>query len=166
MMQDVPAGGMLSVRMADADLAKRLPASLSVAAVNSPSLCVVAGPFEALERLEQELGRDGVVCRRLVTSHAFHSAMMDPLTKPFEEVFSRVTLNAPQIPYVSGVTGTWITDSEATNARYWARHAREPVQFSAAILELRKNPNAVLLEVGPGRPGHRPLAVGRVFGRR
>ena len=150
MMQGVPAGGMLSVRMADAEVRKRLPASLSLAAVNSPSLCVVAGPFDALEQFEQELGREGIVCRRLVTSHAFHSAMMDAVIEPLEEVISRVRLNTPHTPYVSGVTGKWITDDEATSPKYWARHAREPVQFSAAVGELRSDPQAVLLEVGPG----------------
>jgi amino acid adenylation domain-containing protein len=150
MMQGIPAGGMLSVRMADAEVRKRLPAALSLAAVNSPSLCVVAGPFDALEQFQQELGREAIVCRRLITSHAFHSAMMDAVIAPLEEVISRVRLNAPRIPYLSGVTGKWITDDEATNPKYWARHAREPVQFSAAIKELRSDPHAVLVEVGPG----------------
>jgi acyl transferase domain-containing protein len=76
--------------------------------------------------------------------------MMDPLVDPLADALSRVQLSAPQIPYLSGVTGTWITADQATDARYWARHAREPVQFSPAIKELRKNPEAILLEVGPG----------------
>jgi len=76
--------------------------------------------------------------------------MMDSLIGPLADALARVHLSPPQIPYVSGVTGAWITADEATDPRYWARHAREPVQFSAAIKELRKNPEAVLLEVGPG----------------
>jgi acyl transferase domain-containing protein len=150
MMQGLPAGGMLSVRLPEGEVRKRLREPLSLAAVNSPSLCVVAGPLEALEKFERELSDAGVACRRLVTSHAFHSAMMDPLIDPLVDALSKVRLNSPQIPYVSGVTGAWITADEATDARYWARHAREPVQFSAAIKELRKNPQAILLEVGPG----------------
>jgi amino acid adenylation domain-containing protein len=150
MMQGLPAGGMLSVRLSETEVRKRLREPLSLAAVNSPSLCVVAGSLEPLGQFERELTDTGVACRRLVTSHAFHSVMMDPLIDPLTDALSQVRLNPPQIPYVSGVTGTWITAGEATDARYWARHAREPVQFSAAIRELRKNPEAILLEVGPG----------------
>jgi amino acid adenylation domain-containing protein len=150
MMQGLPAGGMLSVRLPETEVRKLLREPLSLAAVNSPSLCVVAGALEPLEEFERELSGAGVVCRRLVTSHAFHSAMMDPLIDPLADAFSKVHLSPPQIPYVSGVTGTWVTADEATDPRYWARHAREAVQFSAAIKELRKSPEAVLLEVGPG----------------
>jgi amino acid adenylation domain-containing protein len=150
MMQGIAAGGMLSVRLSEAEVRGRLREPLSLAAVNSPSLCVVAGALEPLGQFEQELIAAGVACRRLVTSHAFHSAMMDPLVDPLAGAFSKVRLRPPQIPYVSGVTGTWITADEATDARYWARHAREAVQFSAAIKELRKKPEAILLEVGPG----------------
>jgi amino acid adenylation domain-containing protein len=150
MMQEVPAGGMLSVRMPESEVRSRLNGELALAAVNAPSLCVVAGPFDALEKFEQELGREGIACRRLVTSHAFHSAMMDPLIKPFTARVAQVRLHAPKISYVSGVTGKWITPQEATDPSYWARHFRQAVQFSAGVTELRKNPNAVLLEVGPG----------------
>jgi amino acid adenylation domain-containing protein len=150
MMQGLPAGGMLSVRLPEVELRNRLSEPLSLAAVNSPSLCVVAGALDPLEKFEQALNQEGVACRRLVTSHAFHSAMMDPLISPLAEAFSKVRLNAPKIPYVSGVTGTWITADQATDPQYWARHAREAVQFSAAVRELQKNPEAILLEVGPG----------------
>jgi amino acid adenylation domain-containing protein len=150
MMQALPAGGMLSVRLPEAEIRKRLREPLSLAAVNSPSLCVVAGALDPLGKFERELSKEGVACRRLVTSHAFHSGMMDPLIGPLADALSKVRLNPPQIPYMSGVTGAWITEDQATDAQYWARHAREPVQFSAAIKELRKNPEAVLLEVGPG----------------
>ena len=83
MMQDLPRGGMLSVRLPEAELRSRLNGKLSLAAVNAPSLCVVAGPFDALDEFEKQLSQDGIACRRLVTSHAFHSAMMDPIVEPF-----------------------------------------------------------------------------------
>jgi amino acid adenylation domain-containing protein len=150
MMQKLPAGGMLSVRLPESEVRSRLNGHLSLAAVNAPSLCVVAGPFDALEHFEQQLTQEGTACRRLVTSHAFHSAMMDPILEPFTARVAQVRLNPPQIPYVSGVTGTWVTEKETTNAAYWARHFRQPVQFSAGVSVLRKNSNAVLLEVGPG----------------
>ena len=150
MMQDLPRGGMLSVRLPVAELRGRLNGMLSLAAVNSPALCVVAGPFDALDEFEKALAQDGVACRRLVTSHAFHSAMMDPIVEPFTRRASEAGLGAPQIPYVSGVTGTWITHEQAADPSYWARHFRQPVQFAAALAELRKTPNTILLEVGPG----------------
>jgi amino acid adenylation domain-containing protein len=150
MMQEIPAGGMLSVRLPEAELGKRLNGKLSLAAVNSPRLCVVAGPLEALETFEQRLTAEGVACRRLTTSHAFHSSMMDPLVRPFTKRVAQVQLKAPKIPYVSGVTGNWIGAEEATDPGYWARHFRQPVQFSRGVTELRKNLENILLEVGPG----------------
>ena len=150
MMQDLPRGGMLSVRLPEPELRARLSGTLSVAAVNSPSLCVVAGPFDALNEFEKKLETDGIMCRRLVTSHAFHSAMMDPIIEPFTELVAEVGPGRPQIPYVSGVTGTWISEKETADPAYWARHFRQPVQFASALAELRKKPDSILLEVGPG----------------
>ncbi|MGB7330381.1 MAG: aminotransferase class III-fold pyridoxal phosphate-dependent enzyme, partial [Terriglobales bacterium] len=150
MMQDLPRGGMLSVRLPEADLRTRLNGALSLAAINSPSLCVVAGPFDALEDFEKKLGADGIMSRRLVTSHAFHSSMMDPILDPFTKLVTEMHPGRPQMPYVSGVTGTWITEKEATDPAYWARHFRQPVQFAAALAELRKQQSSILLEVGPG----------------
>lgn len=150
MMQEIPTGGMLSVRLPEAEISLRLNGHLSLAAVNSPLLCVVSGPFDALQDFEQQLTNEGVPCRRLVTSHAFHSSMMDPILEPFTACVEQMRPKAPQAPYVSGVTGTWITEKEATDPHYWARHFRQPVQFSAGVSELRKNSNAILLEVGPG----------------
>jgi amino acid adenylation domain-containing protein len=150
LMQVLPRGGMLSVRLPESELRTRLDGKLSLAAVNSPSLCVVAGPFDALEEFEKKLGADGIMCRRLVTSHAFHSSMMDPIIKPFTKLVAEVRPGRPQIPYVSGVTGTWITEQETTDPGYWARHFRQPVEFAPALAELRKKPNSILLEVGPG----------------
>jgi amino acid adenylation domain-containing protein len=150
MMQALPAGGMLSVRLPEVEVRGRLKGRLSLAAVNAPSLCVVSGPFDELEGFEQQLSGDGVVSRKLVTSHAFHSAMMDPIVEPFTARVKQVHLNPPQIPYISGVTGKWISDKETTDPSYWASHFRQAVQFSAGVTELRKNTNNILLEVGPG----------------
>ena len=150
MMHDLSPGGMLSVRLPEPDLTARLNGTLSLAAVNSPSLCVVAGPFEALEEFEKKLAADNIVCRRLVTSHAFHSAMMDPMVEPFAKLIAGAHPKAPQIPYVSSVTGTWISEKETTDPAYWARQVRQPVQFAPALAELRKQPNSILLEAGPG----------------
>ncbi|HXW57678.1 MAG TPA: amino acid adenylation domain-containing protein [Candidatus Cybelea sp.] len=150
MMQALPAGGMLSVRLGEEELRSRLNGHLSLAAVNSPSLCVVAGSVEALEDFQQQLEKQGIPSRRLATSHAFHSAMMDPIMEPFRARVAEVRRNQPKLPYVSGVTGEWILAEEATDPAYWARHFRQPVRFSAGVEVLLGNPATALLEVGPG----------------
>ncbi|HEX5874785.1 MAG TPA: MupA/Atu3671 family FMN-dependent luciferase-like monooxygenase, partial [Pyrinomonadaceae bacterium] len=124
---------------------------LSLAAVNSPSLCVLSGTIEAIEELERRLTSEGVICRRIHTSHAFHSQMMEPAIAEFTALVRSIELRTPQIPYLSNVTGNWITEAEAVDPSYWARHLREPVQFSAGVAELLNDPAIVLLEVGPGQ---------------
>ncbi|MFY2558159.1 type I polyketide synthase [Corallococcus terminator] len=149
LMQELPPGTMLSVVLSHEALAPLLDARVSVAAVNAPSLTVVAGPEDAVDALKARLEQRGVQCRKLHTSHAFHSAMMDPILAPFTERVRKVKLSAPQVPYISNVTGTWVTAAEATDPGYWARHLRQPVRFAAGLGLLR--PAQVLLEVGPGR---------------
>jgi acyl transferase domain-containing protein len=77
--------------------------------------------------------------------------MLDPIVKAFEVEVSKVQLNEPRIPYISNVSGTWITGSEATNPAYWAMHANHTARFSDALHELWQFENPVLVEVGPGR---------------
>ncbi|HKR12636.1 MAG TPA: MupA/Atu3671 family FMN-dependent luciferase-like monooxygenase [Pyrinomonadaceae bacterium] len=149
--QRLPRGAMLAVSLTPAEAEPLLSEQVSLAAVNSPSLCVLSGTIEAVEQLERRLVDDGVVCRRLHTSHGFHSAMMEPAIEEFTSLVRSVERHAPQIPYLSNVTGTWITDAQATDPSYWARHLREAVQFSAGVAELLNDPAIVLLEVGPGQ---------------
>ncbi|MGH9663053.1 MAG: acyltransferase domain-containing protein, partial [Bryobacteraceae bacterium] len=151
MMQNLPHGAMLSVRAPAEQLRSRLNGHLSLAAVNSPSLCVVAGPGDAVAELSEALDREGITCRRLRTSHAFHSAMMDPILEPFERAVAQVRLARPCIPYLSSVSGDWIAPDQAMNPAYWSQHLRQPVQFSAGVLKLTGEGGArVLLEAGPG----------------
>jgi acyl transferase domain-containing protein len=110
----------------------------------------VSGSTQAIDQLQQKLQQIGVSCRRLHTSHAFHSQMMEPIIETFIRSLQKVKLNPPKIPFVSNVSGTWITAAEATDPNYWARHLRQPVRFSLGIAELLKQPQ-ILLEVGPGR---------------
>jgi acyl transferase domain-containing protein/glutamate-1-semialdehyde aminotransferase/acyl carrier protein len=155
LLQALPAGAMLSVRLAADALAARLPAALSIAAENGPQACVVAGPGADIDAFAQALEADGLVARRLVTSHAFHSAMMEPAVAPFEALVRGMPLSAPRLPIVSTATGTWLTDAEAIDPRYWARHLRAPVRFSPALrTALAGRPEwggraVALLEVGP-----------------
>ena len=164
LMQALPAGSMLSVRMDAARLLDRLPAELSLAAENGPNACVIAGPSVAVQAFQARLEADGVVARTLQTSHAFHSSMMDPAVAPFEAEVRSVSLRAPRIPIISTLTGKALTAAEAIDPHYWARHLREPVRFSPALRSALDTANVVFLEVGPraslstlarqhGRPG-------------
>ncbi len=151
LMQDLPGGSMLSVPLSAEELSGRLGEDLALAAVNGPSVCAVSGTPEAIAGLEARLAEEQVAFRRLHTSHAFHSAMMDPILDEFTEAVEAVERRPPQIRFLSNVSGTWITDAEATDPRYWARHLRETVRFSDGVRELLKDPSRVYLEVGPGR---------------
>jgi acyl transferase domain-containing protein/aryl carrier-like protein len=151
LMQSLPGGAMTSVTLSEAQLAPLLDSRLAIAAVNGPSFCVVSGETQAIEEQEKLLSDRGHLCRRLHTSHAFHSTMMDSIIEPFVDLVKSVKLNPPQSPYISNLTGTWITATEATDPHYWARHLRHTVRFDAGVRELFKIQNAVLLEVGPGQ---------------
>jgi amino acid adenylation domain-containing protein len=150
LMQGLPKGDMLSVRAGEADIAPLLGSDLSIAAVNAPSLCVVSGPVESIARLEEDLTGRGIAHRPLYTSHAFHSAMMDPILEPFRAEVDKVSLGRPEINYVSCVTGDWADPEEAMRAEYWTRHVREAVRFSQGISKVLEQEDVVLLEVGPG----------------
>ncbi len=169
LMQAQPAGAMLAVRATAARVAEFLDSSLSLAATNARGLCVVSGPFDAITALENKLGESDVASRRLATSHAFHSAMMEPVLRPLAEFIRRFERHAPQIPFVSNVTGTWITAQQATDPEYWATQVRQTVRFSAGVaLLLEPGAKRVLLEVGPGETlvglaRQDPAAVGAVL---
>jgi len=150
MMQDLPAGSMMAVRLPEAELRSCLDAEVSIAAINSAALCVVSGPTPSIEKLEKSLNEREVMARRLHTSHAFHSSMMDPAIDPFTEVVKQISLRPTSIPYVSGVSGEWVTEEQTISPRYWATHLREPVRFADGLTSLSVLENAVMLEVGPG----------------
>jgi acyl transferase domain-containing protein/acyl carrier protein len=151
LMQSMPRGAMLAVPLSEEALAPVLGADVSLASVNAPGACVLAGPTEAIERTESELTARGVMSRRLRTSHAFHSSMMDPVLESFRDRVQRTAPKPPQLPFLSNVTGEWITADEATDAGYWSRHLRGCVRFSSGLRRLQADKaGAILLEVGPG----------------
>jgi acyl transferase domain-containing protein len=151
LMQQMPSGAMLSVQLPEQEVQQLLEKEIALAASNAPSSSVVSGSTEAVEELQRELQQIGVSCRRLHTSHAFHSQMMEPIIETFTQSLQLVKLNLPKIPFISNVSGTWITTAQATDPNYWAKHLRQPVRFSQGISELLKQPERILLEVGPGR---------------
>lgn len=150
-MQQMPSGSMLAVPLSEKSLHPYLTEATDIASVNSPSLCVISGEHDAIKDLEKQLASNGIESTYLHTSHAFHSRMMEPVLERYTNVVRQVKLNAPQIPFVSNVTGTWITAAQATEPSYWAEHLRRPVRFADGIQELVKEPHSVLLEIGPGR---------------
>ena len=150
LMNAMPRGVMLGVSLTAEEVQPLLNEQLSLAAVNAPGLCVVSGTPQAVAGLEMELSRNGVTSRRLHTSHAFHSAMFDPVVGQFAELVRRVKLNAPRLPFVSNVTGDWITADEATSPEYWGRQLRCAVLFADGIKKLLEIPGLIFLEVGPG----------------
>nr|QEO74485.1 malonyl CoA-acyl carrier protein transacylase [uncultured bacterium] len=151
LMQSVPAGSMLAVPLPEEEVRPLLGEHLSLASVNGRALCVVSGAAEAADALRERLTARGVTCTRLHTSHAFHSQMMEPILEEFEARCRRVKLKPPRLPFVSNLTGTWITEAEATDPSYWAQHLRHTVRFADGLRELLKDAGQVLLEVGPGQ---------------
>jgi acyl transferase domain-containing protein len=152
----LPEGAMLAVPLPAAELEAEISADpeLSLSAANGPGLSVAGGPLAAIEALERRLAGRGVACRRLQTTHAFHSKMMEPVVEPVAALLAGVKLSAPKIPFVSNVTGTWITAAEATDPSYWARHLRHTVRFAEGLETLlsgEEGARRLLVEVGPGQ---------------
>jgi|GEM_PF-1443545 len=149
-IQALPGGSMLAVSLTPAEVEPWLAPDVALAAVNAPELCVLSGSDEAIERVEGALRDAGHVARRLATTHAFHSPLMQPVAEQVAALVSRMKLSPPRIPVLSNVTGTWLTPAEATDPGYWARHLVATVQFARGAAELLKEPGRVLVEVGPG----------------
>ena len=143
-------GAMLAVPLEEQLLITQLPSELSLAAVNGPESCVVAGSIEAIEAFEKKLIHQNILSKRLQTSHAFHSSMLDSVLPQFKQEVASCTMGAPQIPFVSNVTGQWITDAQATSPDYWADHMRQAVKFDAGLETLFAQTITHVIEVGPG----------------
>ncbi len=153
LIQELPGGAMLAVPLTEDEvrpLLAGLEDRLSVAATNGPHFCVVGGPREALEDLDRRLAERGASCIFLQTTHAFHSVMMEPAMVRFGEMLSGVRVGKPEIPYLSNVTGTWISEEDLTDPAYWARHMRGTVRFAEGHGQLLGRSGRIYLEVGPG----------------
>ena len=150
LMQAMPAGAMLAVDCPAYLVHSMLPGGVEVAAVNGPRSTVIAGTTEDVAAIRQSLEAQQITCTQLVTSHAFHSRLMDPCRAEFAAVVAGFDRSKPVIPFVSNVTGTWITDEDATDPEYWARHLRSTVLFADGISALTGSEDILLLEVGPG----------------
>ncbi|SDH95909.1 Acyl transferase domain-containing protein [Sinosporangium album] len=151
LLAERPPGAMLAVALSEKDVGGLLAPGVEIAAVNGPGDVVVAGPYAAVEETRARLLGAGVTHTRLATSHAFHSALVEPAVPLFAAEAARVAASEPRVPLLSGVTGTWLTGEEAADPGYWGRQIREPVRFHDALTALaRRFPGAVPVEVGPG----------------
>ncbi|MCE9674106.1 amino acid adenylation domain-containing protein, partial [Myxococcus stipitatus] len=151
LMHRMPPGAMLAVALPESDVLPLLSGRLSLAAVNGPDRCVVAGPVPEVERLQEALKRRDVGVVRMPAPHAFHSADVEPLMPELERVVASLRRGEPTPRYVSSVTGTWVRTGELAEPRYWADQMRQAVRFSDAVGQLLEDGCSVLLEVGPGQ---------------
>ena len=149
LVQELPPGAMLAVAIAEPELLPLLGRRLDIASVNGKSSCVVSGPIDSIQDLESQLKAENIACRRLNTSHGFHSRMMEPAVGPLTELASRMTLKTPTERWISNASGSWITADEAVSPAYWGRHLRKTVRFADGLNTLAQTSN-VFVEVGPG----------------
>ncbi|WP_068114954.1 hybrid non-ribosomal peptide synthetase/type I polyketide synthase [Tropicimonas marinistellae] len=142
-------GAMLSVPLAADDL--DLGEHLSVAAINRPDQCVVAGDSESIRALADDLAGRGTDCKQVHINVAAHSVLVEPILTEFRSAFESIALSAPKIPIVSNVTGEILTDAEAIDPDYWVRHLRSTVMFAKGLECVFARQNGLLLEIGPGQ---------------
>ena len=142
---------MLAINLSEADLTPMLDASIAIAAVNGPAMCVASGPIDAIAALERALHDRHVECRWLPVNRAFHSPLTDPVLEAFRAALERITFAPPQIPYVSNVSGDWIRPDQATSPVYWTDHLRQTVRVQRRLQTLVRESDPILVEVGPGR---------------
>ena len=145
LMQAFPAGGaMLAVQASEADVRILLGdrADVDVAAVNGPSSVVLSGPTDVID----EVATRFVKTTRLTVSHAFHSALMQPMLADFATLLAGFTFHPPQIPVISNLTGEPVT---AYTPDYWVRHVRDTVRFADGMSWLTNHDVTRCVEVGP-----------------
>lgn len=151
LFETLPEGAMLSVPLPLAEARTFMSQQLSFAAINGPSLCVASGPVQAIVAMERALAELEVESTRVHIAVAAHSSMLEPILDEFERFCRTINFKPPTIPYVSNLTGTWITAAEATSPLYWVKHLRSTVRFADGIAALLQDPGRVLVELGPGR---------------
>ena len=148
----VEQGGMIAISLPENDVKPLLVDGVSIAAVNTPDLCVVSGTLAGIDTLENRLKEQKAIYRRLKTFQAFHSKMMELVRPQLSAIFDNIKLNPPTIPYMSNVTGDWITpeNKKVATGEYWVTHTVSPIRFSEGINRLLKTASHFFIEVGPG----------------
>lgn len=150
LMQALPAGGaMFAVQAREDDVAPMLGHDVSIAAVNGPASVVISGAHDAVSAIADRLRGQGRRVHRLAVSHAFHSALMEPMIAEFTAVAAELSVGLPTIPVISNVTGQLVADDFAS-ADYWARHIRAVVRFGDSVRSAHCAGASRFIEVGPG----------------
>lgn len=149
-MSRTESGAMLAVGLSREAVNGYLQERITLAAVNSPGLCVLSGEEAAIAKLEQRLTEEGIFNKKLSTSHAFHSPLMQPMAAAYHELLMQVELKEPSVPIMSCLTGSWLKAEEAIDPGYWTRHILEPVVFMDGLGALLREGNRLFVEVGPG----------------
>ncbi|MEM9304765.1 MAG: type I polyketide synthase, partial [Pseudomonadota bacterium] len=149
LMQACPPGAMLAVHAPLDQVRDLIRDEVTLAAINGPEAVVLSGPTDAIDETAAHLDSAGVACRRLATSHAFHSPLMESMLEAFREHLAGIRLQPPQIDIVSNVTGTWLSDDDATDPEYWIRQLRQTVRFAEGVDTLAEL-DPVFLEIGAG----------------
>jgi len=151
LMQAQAPGAMLNIMADRAAVVAALPSGLSLAAHNGPRDCVVSGAHSGVEAFETVAKTKGWATQRVATTRAFHSALMRPMVEEFTSAVAATDRRAPGIPFVSNVTGRWISDEQARDPQYWGNHILSTVEYVTSVQTAASEPGSVLLEVGPGQ---------------
>ncbi|MFW5428137.1 non-ribosomal peptide synthetase/type I polyketide synthase [Bacillus pumilus] len=149
-MQSSPAGVMMSVPLPEAELKPMLPKNISLAVVNDSS-CIVSGLEEAISEFEQELKSNRLMCMRLGGTIAAHSHVMKEAAEQFGEKLKHMKAKTLRIPFISNLSGDWMTDTSAKDMSYWKRHMTDTVRFAEGITNILQEDNIQLIEIGPGQ---------------
>ena len=161
LMHSAPGDGSMAVLFAPEARLRDAVAGradrVSIAAVNGPENTVISGDAEAVEELFAAMESVGVKGQRLVVSHGFHSALMDPILEEFERFAGRFEYAAPQVPIASNVTGQLFSAGDATayTPRYWRDHLRGAVRFADGVAAVAGLGVTHWIETGPA-----PVLVG------
>jgi acyl transferase domain-containing protein/thioesterase domain-containing protein len=151
LIAQLPGGAMLAVEATPEQLEAFTGNGVDLAVMNGPQACVLAGTHDAIAGAAEALARAGLRHKLIPTSHAFHSAMLDPVLAQFRARVAAIALHAPAIPYITNVTGSWVTDAQATDPDHWVRHMRGAVRFAQGLELLLDTAGGAYLEVGPGQ---------------
>lgn len=151
LFESLPEGRMLSVPLGEEELRPLLGPDLSIAAINGRKLTIASGPIKSIEKLERTLGEQGIEAQMVRTPVAAHSSMLDPVLEDFRKTLRSIVFNPPDRPFISSLTGDWISKAEATDPEYWVRHLRQTVRFADGLERLMRDEQIALLDIGPGR---------------
>jgi acyl transferase domain-containing protein len=150
LMQSMAPGAMLAILAGPDEFESKLSPEVQIAAYNSHRSTVVAGSLESIEAVQAELEASKIMVKRVRTSHAFHTPMMEKAADQLSAFLDDIPRNPPEIPFVSTVTGNWISEDEVATSKYWGDQIRKPVRFSQAATFLMQQGQYTLLEMGPG----------------